>query len=176
MFLDVSQMRSARDRVERVYERSALGWTNEDFEVAAPVRLVFDIFKDKDEYHLIGSTATRLRLNCGRCLESLEIPVALEFDLLYVPDRLNRGEGEVAIGPDDLSTAYYRDGIIDLGQLLKEQIYLALPMKPLCAETCRGLCPECGTNLNTSTCSCAPRWSDPRLEALKTMLGPGRED
>ena len=66
----------------------------------------------------------------------------------------NAGEGEVEVEDDDLTTAFYSDEQIDLGQLVLEQFYLAVPMKPLCRESCRGLCPECGTNLNTGTCSC----------------------
>jgi uncharacterized protein len=54
--------------------------------------------------------------------------------------------------------------------LLREQIQLALPMKPLCTEACRGLCPECGTNLNRTQCDCTPTWEDPRLAPLKGLL------
>ena len=74
---------------------------------------------------------------------------------------------------DDLTTAFYRDEQIDLGQLVLEQFYLAVPMKPLCRESCRGLCPECGTNLNTGTCSCMREWVDPRLEGLRALLDKG---
>ena len=54
---------------------------------------------------------------------------------------------------------------------MREQFYLALPMKPLCREDCKGLCAQCGTNLNTGTCDCAPVWEDPRLAALKAIRG-----
>ena len=55
-------------------------------------------------------------------------------------------------------------------QLMDEQFYLALPMKPLCREACKGLCPNCGTNLNEATCDCQVRWEDPRLAALKALM------
>ena len=57
---------------------------------------------------------------------------------------------------------------------MREQFYLALPMKPLCREDCKGLCPQCGTNLNTGTCECRPEWEDPRLAALKALIQNGR--
>jgi uncharacterized protein len=76
-----------------------------------------------------------------------------------------------AVEDDDLDTSYYRDDCIDLNELLREQFYLALPMKPLCAEECRGLCSQCGSNLNLASCGCAPGWTDPRLAALKTIDG-----
>ena len=73
------------------------------------------------------------------------------------PHAENTGEGEREIEEDDLTTAFYENDEIDLGQLMQEQFYLALPMKPLCRDDCKGLCPECGTNLNRGTCDCKPR-------------------
>jgi uncharacterized protein len=73
---------------------------------------------------------------------------------------------------EDLETSYYRGDQIDLKELLREQFYLALPMKPLCREDCHGLCPQCGTNLNTGTCACTPVWEDPRLAPLKGLVTP----
>ena len=69
----------------------------------------------------------------------------------------------------ELDTAFYQDGVIDLRQLVREQIFLMLPMKPLCQESCAGLCPVCGTNLNTGSCECSPEWEDPRLAPLKAL-------
>ena len=85
-----------------------------------------------------------------------------------------RGEGEREIEEDDLTTAFYENDEIDLGQLMQEQFYLSLPMKPLCAGDCKGLCPMCGTNLNRGTCACDPQWEDPRLAALKALRGEER--
>jgi len=98
------------------------------------------------------------------------MPVDAAFDLLYLPHTENVGEGEVEIEEDDLETAFYRDEVIDLGQLMKEQFYLVLPMKPLCQEACRGLCPHCGANLNQSSCTCVTTWVDPRLEKLRSLV------
>ena len=78
-------------------------------------------------------------------------------------------EEESAIEEDDLETSYYRDEVIDLDELMREQFYLALPMKPLCREDCRGLCPQCGVNLNSGTCDCVAEWKDPRLAPLEAM-------
>ena len=58
---------------------------------------------------------------------------------------------------------------IDLLQLMMEQFQLALPMKPLCRDACKGLCPQCGTNLNTGSCDCNQKWEDPRFAALRAM-------
>ena len=131
--------------------------------------LSFDIFKDKAHFCLVGTIATTLELPCGRCLEPFTLPVDASFDLRYQPHAANTGEGEREIEEDDLSTAFYENETIDLGQLMREQFYLALPMKPLCAENCLGLCTLCGTNLNHGTCTCRREWEDPRLAVLKAL-------
>jgi uncharacterized protein len=82
---------------------------------------------------------------------------------------MNTGEGEREIEEDDLSTAFYENEEIDLGQLMREQFYLSLPMKPLCGPDCKGLCPICGTNLNRGTCECKREWDDPRFSALREL-------
>jgi len=151
----------------------------EDYAIVAPVHLVMDVRKDRDAYRVVGRVETRLRLECGRCLEPFEIPIDSAFELRYVAavasaaaDRggSGRGEEEREVAEDDLTTAFYKDETLDLGELVHEQFVLALPMKPLCSETCKGLCPECGTNLNKGTCDCKPTWTDPRLAALQGLL------
>lgn len=167
--LNLSKIRTAQDHFERVYEPADLEFKDEEVEVAAPVALAFDIFKDKQQFRLAGTVKTALTLGCSRCLEPFTWPVDAAFDLRYQPHAQNIGEGEREVEADDLTTAFYEHDEIDLGQLMTEQIYLSLPMKPLCAENCRGLCPSCGTNLNRGTCACDTQWEDPRLAALKSL-------
>ncbi len=169
MLLDLSQMRGTRDRFERVYTSSAFDSAGEDFRIVQAVKLAFDVHKKNREVRLVGHVSAVLELDCSRCLEPFGFAVDLPFDLMYLPHSENAGEGDVEVEEDDLTTAFYRDDIIDLGQLMKEQFYLALPMKPLCQEACRGLCPQCGINLNQSTCTCVSSWVDPRLEVLRSL-------
>jgi uncharacterized protein len=109
---------------------------------------------------------------CSRCLEAFTLPVTTHFDLRYVPRTENVGEGEKEVEEDDLATAFYSNDRIDLGHLIGEQLQLAVPMKPLCDEACKGLCPQCGMNLNTGSCDCSQTWEDPRLAALKALARP----
>lgn len=173
MQLDVARIREPHLRVERTEDPSAFAG-QDAYRVAAPVQLVLDIQKDKDKLRLRGRVRATIHVECSRCLEPLPVPVDGQFDLLYLPESAAPEGPEQELADEDVDTAYYRDGIIDLAELVREQLYLALPMKPLCREDCRGLCPLCGTNLNTSTCDCAPTWDDPRLAALKG-LGRTRE-
>lgn len=169
LLLNLRQIRSAEERFEQIYPLEAFAGDQESFRVAAPVTLAFDIQKDKDQFRLAGRVQTTVELWCSRCLEPFAWPVDASFDLRYQPHTLNAGEGEREIEEDDLSTAFYENETIDLGQLVREQLYLSLPMKPLCREECRGLCPVCGTNLNRGACECKREWDDPRLAVLKAL-------
>jgi len=173
MLLDLNKIHGPRERYEKVFPPDLFPGDGEAFRVVAPVSLTFDILKDKDHFQLIGGVKTTLELPCSRCLEPFTLPVDGTFDLRYQPHTSNSGEGEREIEEDDLTTAFYEDDQIDLGHLMREQFYLALPMKPLCRDDCKGLCAQCGTNLNTGTCDCSPVWEDPRLAALKAIKGKG---
>src|SRR5499427_1403451 len=166
--LDLSKIRTAQERFERVYQPDQLP-ADDDFRIVAPVSLAFDIFKDKQQFRLVGEVKTTLELACSRCLEAFSMPVDQAFDLRYQPHAHNTGEGEREIEEDDLTTAFYENDEIDLGQLMREQFYLALPMKPLCTAACEGLCPVCGKNLNRESCQCRRTWDDPRMAALREL-------
>lgn len=148
----------------------AAGADHAEFRVADEVRFEGTVRKQEPRFHLTGRVQTTLEIACGRCLEPFRLPVDVEVDLTYVPDPTELGEAEVELKDEDLSTAYYRHQAIDLGDMLREQFYLALPMRPLCREECAGLCPHCGTNLNQGTCACEARWEDPRLAGLRALM------
>jgi uncharacterized protein len=167
--LNLARIRTAHETFEQAYEPSAVGADEDDFKVITPVALAFDIAKSGAQFRLTGTVKTTLQLPCSRCLEPLTWPVDAAFDLRYQPRELNSGDGEREVDDEELTTAFYENDTIDLGQLMREQLYLSLPMKPLCGEECLGLCSQCGTNLNRDTCGCAREWDDPRFATLRSM-------
>lgn len=169
MLLDLTRYRRPLERFERTFQPDDVGEEDDAYRVVAPVHLAFDIHKDKDTFRLDGTVTTELELPCGRCLEPFRLPVDSAFDERYLPHSEASNEAEREVEEDDLQTSYYRDDSIDLNELMREQFYLALPMKPLCREDCRGLCPQCGTNRNDASCECVAVWEDPRLAALRHM-------
>jgi uncharacterized protein len=168
MLLDLSRRRTGTDRLTRRFEPDEFG-SDEEFRIIAPVDLDVEVHKDANKARLAGRVRTTLQLACSRCLEPFDVPVDSEIDVLFLPAAANVGEGEREVGDDDLGVAYYKDEAIDLGEVMREQFYLALPMKPLCQDDCRGLCPVCGVNRNRETCTCQNEWVDPRFEALKRL-------
>jgi uncharacterized protein len=168
MLLDLGRIRTPNERYEKVYAPDAFV-ADDQFRVVAPVSLAFDIRKSADQVQLTGRVQTTLEMPCSRCLEPFASPVDAAFDLRYQPQSTNAGDAEREIVEDDLTTAFYENDEIDLGQLMREQFLLSLPMKPLCSDACHGLCPVCGANLNRGRCDCKRDWDDPRLAVLKTL-------
>jgi uncharacterized protein len=174
MLLDLSKIRTPHEHYSKVYPADAFHDEHE-YRLVEPVSLAFDIFKDKDQFRLVGGVKTVLELPCSRCLEAFRWPVDAHFDLRYQPHSENTGDGEREVEEDDLTTAFYQNETIDLGQLMEEQFYLSLPMKPLCADDCKGLCPQCGKNLNRESCDCKRDWTDPRFAALRGLRSKNEE-
>jgi uncharacterized protein len=170
MRLDLARISGPTQHIEREYPSEAFGTGEDEYRVVTPVRLAFDVHKSENRYRLVGRVTAGLRFPCSRCTEPFEFPVDAEFDLTYLPQSRNTGEGEFEVAEEDLGVAFYEDEAVDLGQLMREQFYLAIPMKPLCRADCQGLCPECGVNRNTTACACAKRWEDPRLAGLRRLV------
>lgn len=171
MLLDVSRLRPGVETVTRRFDPSAFGPDEAEFAVAAPVDFAAEVQKDEQKIRLVGRVATTLSASCSRCLEPFPIPVEASFDVLLLPASAAASkDDEREIAEEDLGVSFYRDDTIDLGDVMREQFYLALPMKPLCSADCRGLCPVCGINRNRESCTCQTEWVDPRLEGLKRFI------
>jgi len=116
-----------------------------------------------------GDFDTAVQLFCARCLEPVVQTVAREFDLLYRPQGTDAGEEERTVTATEAEISYYQGKGLLLEDVLREQILLAVPLKAICLEDCKGLCPHCGRNLNIEQCSCAEPVEDPRWSALKEL-------
>lgn len=121
------------------------------------------------DIRLNGALATRLEVGCARCLEPVQLEVTRSFELLYRPQGSDARAEELSVTDAEAEIGYYRGDGIELDDVLREQILLSVPLKSLCREDCRGLCPHCGQNLNHETCSCSEEVEDPRWEALKDI-------
>jgi len=124
--------------------------------------------KKIQDIRLVGKLSTRVESSCARCLEPVARVVDREFDLLYRPEGIDGGEEERAVNEAETEIGYYKGEGLLLEDALREQMLLALPMRVVCSENCKGLCPQCGKNLNVETCSCAPP-ADSRWQALNGL-------
>jgi uncharacterized protein len=118
---------------------------------------------------LQGNVKGQLELECSRCLNHFLVPVNESFQLIFQPFSPRTTEEEIELVKQDLDVAFYKDDIIDLTEIVREQILLSIPMIAVCDQSCRGLCPHCGQNLNQKTCQCVTETIDPRWHKLQDM-------
>ncbi len=130
---------------------------------------------DGTSIHVRGRLTATVERECGRCLEAYAVAVDHELDLFYLPrdaEQPEEQEDEVELSDREVVVGYYEGDRLDLGEVVREQLFLGLPLKPLCSELCRGLCPTCGKNLNAGDCGCPPpeEPADARLLPLRRLI------
>lgn len=107
-------------------------------------------------------------LECSRCLAPYPFENSEDFSLV-LRKRPAPVSGEIALQSEDLDEFFYDDELLSVAPIAEERIQIAVPMKPLCREDCRGLCPRCGQDLNVTACGCVVEIEDPRWEALRVL-------
>lgn len=122
-----------------------------------------------NDIRVAGDFSAKLELLCARCLEPIERLVSNQFDLLYRPLGADAGKEELSVTAAEAEVSYYQGEGLLLEDMLREQVLLALPLKAVCREDCKGLCPHCGKNLNQDQCQCEEPHEDPRWSALKDI-------
>jgi uncharacterized protein len=149
-------------------------WFRENLPAATPcdfaperINVACNARRIKENVFIEGTVATAVEMPCCRCLEMARLPLQSSFKYTFAPSPAHAAEGEMELNAEDLDFAYYEGDIIDLDAVIFEQVLLQIPIKPLCAERCRGLCPHCGINLNTTSCNCQGNVFDERLAILK---------
>ena len=120
-----------------------------------------------------GLLRTTVRLSCGRCLGDFSRPLTVDFKATFTseaeaPDEREE-EADIELTPEAIDLFRFHGREIDLTEAIQEQILLSLPLKPLCREECRGLCPRCGEDLNRGACGCEGQAVDPRFAALAQL-------
>lgn len=149
----------------------------EAFEEKDTAQLKLHLDRFEDDVDITGEFRAKYHPACDRCLErsaeDLVIPIRAHLTPLYENDRQRERENDegtdLSAIKEDLDFSYYEGDRFHLDEFINEQIVLAQPMKHLCSENCKGLCPHCGANLNEGTCQCKEEHTDPRWEALRSV-------
>ena len=118
--------------------------------------------------HVRGKVRADVSLDCARCLEPITKHIDVLFDDTFV-DASETRAAETEIDIDELDESLVPEGKIDVTEVIREQVLLALPEQIFCREDCKGLCPKCGANRNLIDCKCADDEVDPRWAALKNL-------
>ena len=153
------------EELNHIYSRES----NRDFGFppALDVHLVY--YRSGPELFFSGRLRGQLTGRCGRCLEEFGFALDKQFDFILTPEAKKSGHRAEELHRDDLGLSYYSSDEIDLAPLIAEQVLLALPTRPLCRDSCHGLCGSCGANLNSDGCNCSNAGSDPRMALFRTL-------
>ena len=168
MRIELERLRELGGRFSQVYEVEDLS-LDDDVRLTEPTEVRGLIRRAGNEIELRGQLEARIQTVCGRCLKSVVLPVSSEFLERFVPAVSWLTEEQHELSEEELNLAVFDGEAIDLDDLVREEILLAMPARALCNEECKGLCPVCGANRNTDSCNCDSREIDPRWEELKNL-------
>jgi len=116
-----------------------------------------------------GRIKTSVTCECVRCLSRLLVPLDVPVATQFRPALPPLPPGEYQMPSEAAEDYYYQDDVVVLDDLVRQEVILAVPFRPQCRADCRGLCPQCGQDLNVGTCACAPP-PDPRWAVLREYL------
>ena len=134
-----------------------------------PLECHLDISRAGIRYILEGSLSAALIVCCDRCLEPYRHELDFEFRMFLDAHLSGSEQNELELSEDDMSVHLVEGNEVDSNDIVREQIYLSLPMKSLCREDCSGLCPVCGINLNDAGCECRGAEGHPGFSKLKAL-------
>lgn len=166
MKIDVSELfrkKVAQKNIDLILSCEDLVNLSEAFKVSAPVKIDGTISLAGDILHFDGHIKCDVTLRCSRCTEEFTYAIDIEANEEFSRDDENEDDNIIFIEGDK----------IDITDIIERNILLTLPIKPLCSESCKGLCQSCGTNLNINTCNCDNIDVDPRLAQLKDFFTKG---
>lgn len=168
MIIDLRELRLNDEplEIEASVSTSDLAVDSELVQLESPVSLRVVVSLRGDCVRVSGHLQCDLRMTCCRCSRPVIQAVDKDFIVDYWPDPVSREGEELRLNYDDLDVGFYHGDEFDLSAVISEQVVLEVPMKPVCRETCRGLCDQCGADLELEPCSCERDHVDPRLASL----------
>jgi DUF177 domain-containing protein len=155
----------SRYKLEESYD-----FSSENLEVKAPLQARFTVMRqDDDLYSLIGDFQVRLVTSCDRCGKRIEIELEQDFSYVLSLEDEPQMPSEYDSSEEDCEVIYLSQPFIETSAILSEQLLLAMPLHRLCDTACKGLCNNCGVNLNTTTCQCRENNINSPFAILKNL-------
>ncbi|HEX8557921.1 MAG TPA: DUF177 domain-containing protein [Pyrinomonadaceae bacterium] len=170
MRIEVEELTAAGRAFEHAYRPEEVELEEEGARLVADAVVSGDASRKGERVRLRGEIKTEVELLCDRCAAPRRAPLAVEFDTSFIPQEAEAAKEEnVELLAEDLGLSAYEGDAVDLDELVREQILLALPLRHLCREDCKGLCQQCGADLNAGHCACGQGEPDPRWAALAEL-------
>src|SRR6476620_11349644 len=169
MRIELVNLEHGRRDFAHVYQPHELGALDDRVTLVEPATVTGKVRLAGAEVFVNGHIETRAQVECDRCLQNVELPVSADFDLQYITGSEYESNGTAELTEDEMSVAVFDGEALDVDEIVKEQILLAVPTRTLCRPDCKGICPDCGIDRNTGDCACGKAEVDPRWAALKNL-------
>jgi uncharacterized protein len=172
MFLSVKELELRKIRFDETFQPGQIDFSDEDLVQRSPLQAsgTVELLAHTDgEVRIQGRLKTEMSAQCDRCLGQASFPLDAGFDLFYRPVSFIARDEEVEIDEGEAEIGFYEGGGLELEDILREQVLLALPMQRVCSEGCKGICPVCGRNRNETECECRVVTADDRWGALRKL-------
>lgn len=172
MQFNVAQLLKEPTGGTRKYEVSdTLDDLDPELVIQAPIQGKVKFTKIPQGVLVTGRLDTVVEVNCNRCLDPFDLPVTIELEEQFRPlIDLQTGASLPQGEEEDEATLIDEKNIIDLSEVVRQDLLVALPFGPICREACKGMCPQCGKNLNEGPCDCPTETVDPRWDTLRALL------
>ena len=169
MRIELENLEGGKGDFAHVYQPDDLNPIDERVQLKEPAAVTGKVRVAANEVFVNGHVDTRVQVECDRCLQPVELPVNTDFALDYISGAAYESSPAAELTEAEMSLSVFDGEAIDIDEIVKEQVLLAVPSRMLCREDCKGICPECGIDRNTGECSCVTNETDPRWAALKNL-------
>lgn len=169
MIIDLDSVGKIAKHIVMAFDPAEIDLEGEDARLTGPAEIIGETQRVDGKAHIRGTIGADVLIGCTRCLEPFAQRIEASFDDIFVDTSEDLNAVESELGVDDLVEELVPDGKIDMAEVVREQLLLALPSQVLCREDCKGLCPKCGANRNLIDCKCADDEIDPRWAVLKGL-------
>jgi uncharacterized protein len=170
MRIEVENLTEGARAFEHTYAPGELELDSETARLSREARVEGRASRRGEEIRVRGRIEAGIEVACDRCLAPVAVPLEVEFETAFIPqERAAATDENVELRDEDMGLAAFEGDAIDLDELVREQILLALPSRHLCGDECKGLCPTCGADLNAGHCGCQQKETDPRWAALADL-------
>lgn len=169
MRIELENLEGGKGDFAHVYQPEELNPVDERVSLAGPAEVNGKVRLSGNDVVVNGHLETRVEVECDRCLKPVELPVNADFTLEYISGSEYESSGAAELTEAEMSVSVFNGKALDVDEIVKEQILLAVPTRMLCREDCKGICPECGTDRNAGECNCVTNDIDPRWAALKNL-------
>ena len=160
IFSEICSKRERRKSLDFILDLKSFEFEGENMKVIEPLNFTGEVISNESFIELVGNITGELQMKCSRCLTNFSYEISIDMDEKFTNNS----------NQEDDSIAYVEGDELDVAEAVVENVISTLPIKKLCNENCKGLCHECGTNLNLGTCNCNSDNIDIRMAKLMDLF------